>query len=178
MTNVDHPHGLNAVMSRFHDTPRMTKYFANVTTAVFRGDVVKQATNGRVSRCTATAGNDNIIGVAANYSAAGTTPAKEIWVYDDMDTVFEIQNDITTDPGLTTARGHLHANANLITGNGSTASGQSGMEIDTSSITTAGTTAALKIVGFYNIAGNDISLAHARYLVVLNKHLKEKGVAI
>jgi hypothetical protein len=177
MTNVDHPHGLNAVMSRFHDTPRMTKYFANVTTAVFRGDVVKQATNGRVSRCTATAGNDNIIGVAANYSAAGTTPAKEIWVYDDMDTVFEIQNDITTDPGLTTARAHLGGLADLVITTGDVNSGQSKHEIDTSDIGTT-TTTPLKIVGFYNIAGNDISLAHARYLVVLNRHLHEKGVGI
>lgn len=177
MANNDYPHGLNAVMSRFKDTPKMTKYFANVTTAVFRGDVITQLASGRVATLTTVSGADNIIGVAANYNPAGTTPAKEIWVYDDMDTVFEIQNDITTDPGLTTARGHLGGLADLVLTTGDTNSGQSKHELDTSDIGTT-TTTPLKIVGFYNIAGNDISLAHARYLVVLNRHLHEKGVGI
>lgn len=178
MTNKDHPHGLLAVMSRMKDTPRMTEYPCNVTTAVFRGDVVVLQANGRIHRLTTAVGVDNIVGVAAAYMAAGTTPAKKIAVYDDPDTVFECQTDGTTDVGETTERARVGSNANLIVTAGSTATGQSIQELDDSSVTTAGATASLKIVGLYDIVDNQVGLAHARYLVMLNKHIWQKGKAI
>lgn len=178
MANKDHPHGLLAVMSRMKDTPRMTLYPCNATTAIFRGDVVILKTNGRISTLGTAAGVANIVGVAAAYNPAGTTPVQSMLVYDDPDTVFEIQDDSTTDPGATTNKVNVGANANLTLTTGDTNSGQSKHELDHSSITTAGVTAALKIMGFYDIVDNDISLKNARFLVMLNRHIWQKGVAI
>lgn len=176
MANVDYPHGLNAVMSRFNDTPRMKKYFANVTTAIFRGDPLTLEANSRVLSLTTNTAV-NFIGIAANYNAAGTTPPVEIWVYDDQDTVYEVQSDGTTDPTLATARAHIGATADFTMTTGSTASGQSAMELDYSSIGSTAVALPLKIVGLYNITGNDPALMNGRYLVILNKHILSKGVA-
>ena len=178
MANVDHPHGLTPVMSRMHDTPRMTKYKATTTSAIFRGGLVTLRTAGNVAACKTTGGADNVIGVAASYVAAGTSPAADVWVHDDPDTVFEVQSDGTTDPGATTAQAKIGATCPVVNpATGTAASGQSNTEIDYSAIST-GTADPLKIVGTYNIVGNDVTLAHARYLVVLNKHLLEKRKAI
>lgn len=176
MANKDHPHGLVPVMSRMKDTPRMTQYFANVTTAIFRNDPLILQANGRVASMT-TNTSANIIGVAASYNAALTTPAKEIAVYDDPDTIFEIQSDGTTDPTLATARGQIGGTAALTLTTGDVNSGQGEMELDYSSIGTTATALPLKIVGLYDIVGNDPALKNGRYLVMLNKHIQAKGVA-
>jgi len=179
MANVDHAHGLTPVMSRFHDTPRMTQYKATITSAIFRGGPVVLRTAGNVAALKTTGGADNVIGIAASYVAAGTDPAADIGVYDDPDTVFEAQSDGTTDPGSTTAQAKIGATCPFAANPeaGTTASGQSSAEIDYDAIST-GTADPLKIVGYYNLVGNDMTLAHARYLVVLNKHLSEKRKAI
>ena len=181
MANNDYPHGLNAVMSKVHDTPRMSQYLAGTTTAIFRGDVLTLKTNGRVARTTTPAGADNIIGVSNNYIAAGVAPPADVWVYDDPDTIFEIQSDGTTDPGASTAQAHIGAGANIIYAAGDTGSGQSKVELDYSSIAAAVTTSGgipIRVVGHYNIAGNDMTLMHARYLVQFNRTLNYQGRAI
>lgn len=176
MANKDFPHGLLAVMSRMKDTPRMTNYFANVTTAIFRGDPLILQANGRIASMT-TNTSVNIVGVAASYNAAATTPAVEIAVYDDPDTIFEVQSDGTTDPTLATARGHIGGTCDLTLTTGGTNTGQSKMELDYSSIGTTATALPLKIVGLYDIVDNDPALKNGRYLVILNKHIQAKGVA-
>lgn len=178
MANKDHPHGLTAIMSRMHDTPRLNTYVAGVTTAIFRGDVVTLKANGRVASLLTTAGAANQLGVAASYVAAGTTPAVNIGVHDDPDTIFEIQGDSTTDVAEATIVAEIGEEADIARGAGSTASGQSAFELDSSSITGTATTSAkpLQIVGHYKITDNDLSKAHVRYLVVLNRHIWEKGV--
>lgn len=180
MANKDYPHGLTPVMSRFNDTPRMRKYYGSATTAIFRGDIVCIAANGRVHSLTTVSGANtlNVVGVAANYHAAATTPVQELWVYDDADTIFEIQSDGGTDPATKAAAvAHIGQTANIIAGAGSTASGQSAFELDYSDLGTD-TTAPLKVVGLDGRVGNDVTLAHARYLVVLNHHFHEKGVTV
>lgn len=174
MANVDHPHGLVPVMSRFKDTPRMTKYYASVTTAIFRGDPVCINASGRVHSLTTVTGDTEIVGVAANYNAAGTTPTEQIWVYDDPDTIFEIQSDGATDPSTKAAAVALiGATAHFTATTGSTSSGQSAFELDYSTLGT--TTAAIKVMGLDSRVGNDWTLAHARFLVMLNKHFWREG---
>lgn len=188
MANVDHPHGLIPVMSRFHDTPRMTMYkaFMNTTTpvAIFRGDVVQLLGTGDVKSVTVTGQVTTALGVAANYvPALAANDQKDFWVYDDPDTIYEAQSDGATDPAtVAAAQAHIGQTAILATPDatntlGSTASGQSGWEIDYSDLGTD-TTAPLKIVGLYDLVGNDVTLAHARYLVVLNNHISEKRVVV
>ncbi len=181
MANNDYPHGLNAVMSRVHDTPRLTQYLAGTTTAIFRGDIVTLKTNGRVARTTTAEGADNIIGVAGSYVAASQAPPKDVWVYDDPDTIYEIQSDGTTDPGASTAQGHVGAGANIVYTAGDVNSGRSKVELDYSSIAAAVTTSGgipIRVVGHYNLAGNDMTLMHAKYLVQLNRTLNYQGRAI
>ena len=188
MANVDHPHGLVPVMSRFKDTPRMTQYkaFMNTTTpvAIFRGDVVQLLGTGDVKSITATGANADLLGVAANYvPALAANDQKDFWVYDDMDTIYEIQSDGTTDPAsVAAAQAHIGQTAIVATPDatntlGNTSSGQSGWELDYGNLGTD-TTAMLKVVGLYDLVGNDVTLAHARYLVVLQSHIMEKRYAV
>ena len=97
-------------------------------------------------------------------------------MYDDPDTIYEIQSDGTTDPTLATARTHIGANAALTLTAASTASGQSQVELDYNTISAA-ITEAVKIVGLYEIANNDPALKNGRYLVQLQNHIQAKGVA-
>jgi len=182
MANNDYPHGLNAVMSRFHDTPRMSQYkaYINTTTpaAIFRGDVVQLLATGDVRSVVTAAGVDGMIGVAASYvPAVAANDQADIWVHDDMDTVYEIQSDGTTDPGATTAQAHIGQTADIALTAGNAGSGQSGHELDYSDLGVTAT-APLKVVGHYEITGNDMALMHARYLVVLNKSIQEKRKAV
>jgi hypothetical protein len=175
MANVDHPHGLRAVMSRTMGTPRQTKYVAHINTTtpvgIFRGDPVQLLATGKVKTITTTTGVDSIVGVAANYIAgAAANDDSDVWVYDDPDTIFEIQSDGTTDPGASTARGHIGNTAPLVLTAGNAATGQSQIELDYSAMTT-GTADAVMVVGHYEVANNDMTLMHARYLVNLVKHL-------
>jgi hypothetical protein len=178
MANVDYPNGLTAVMSGSNcGTPRLTKYKASVTSAIYAGGIVCLRAGGQVANLKTTTGAANVVGVASNYVAAATTPAADVWVYDDPNTIFMVQTDGTTDPGSTTAQAKIGAAAALEGVTGSTASGRSNSEINYSTISTS-TTDPLRIVGLYNQAGNDMTLAHARYLVVLNRHIWLKQAVI
>lgn len=183
MANVDHPHGLNPVMSRFHDTPRMTKYkaFMNTTTpaAIFRGDVVQLLGTGDVKSVTVTGQVTTALGVAASYvPALAANDQADVWVYDDPDTIYEIQSDGTTDPGtVAAAQAHIGQTAVIALTAGNAGSGQSGFELDYGNLGTD-TTAPLRVVGLYDMTGNDVAKAHARYLVVLQNHVWEKRYAV
>ena len=79
-------------------------------------------------------------------------------------TIYEAQGD---DASLAVAG--IGENADVVIGSGSTTTGASGMEIDTSSgVTTAGT--PLKVIGLVEREDNDVSSANARWLVMLNMH--------
>jgi hypothetical protein len=166
----------------------MTKYkaFVNTTTpvAIFRGDVVQLLATGDVKSVTVTGQVTAALGVAANYVAGvAANDQADIWVYDDPDTIYEIQSDGTTDPGsVAAAQAHIGQTAIIATPDstnslGNTGSGQSGWELDYGNLGTD-TTAPLKVVGLYDMVGNDVTLAHARYLVVLQNHISEKRYAV
>jgi len=166
----------------------MTQYkaFVNTTTpvAIFRGDVVQLLATGDVKSVTVTGQVTAALGVAANYvPALAANDQADVWVHDDPDTIYEVQSDGTTDPGsVAVAQAHIGQTAIIATPDatnslGGTASGQSGWELDYSDLGTD-TTASLKIVGLYDQVGNDVTLAHARYLVVLQNHISEKRYAI
>jgi len=142
------------------------------TSGVGEGDIVALLATGEVKAMTTTGGVANIIGVARNHAETACT----VWVMDDPMTVFEIQSDGATDPGSTTAIGHIGNNAPMVYTVHSSSSDLSQCELDYSAITT-GTADPLQIIGFYNGADNDKTLAHARYLVLLNKHLFKTGGA-
>lgn len=94
-----------------------------------------------------------------------------VLVADAEDLVFEAQEDgvggamAITDVGL---------NVNFIDGGGSSTTGASGMQVDTS---TKATTAnlVLKIYGFVNRPDNEVGSANAKVLVTINKHMRGQG---
>ncbi|GAG24143.1 unnamed protein product [marine sediment metagenome] len=175
MANADNPRGLTPVMSGGNSSSvRIGWYYASVTTAIFKGDVVQVMATGRVKSCVTTGGNVYIRGVAGAYNAAGVTPSVKIPVYDDPNTVFTVNSDGTTDPTAATALADINATSVLIVTAGSTTTGQSIMELDYSQITTT-TTHPLYIQGFSKTVDNDPALMHADYLVTLTRHVGKGG---
>lgn len=173
MANVDNPNGLTPVYMLGGGAIPMRAYNAGVTTAIFAGDLVKMGTGGRVIAETTTTLAADCVGVAANYIAAGTTPVDTVWVYDNPWTVFEVQSDGATDTDHKAFIGNAGP-AILTTGN--TTTGRSKHEIDYASsagfqTTTASETGGLSVVGYYKHPSNDETLAHARMLVIIARHL-------
>jgi hypothetical protein len=179
MPNVDAPNGLRPVKhldgSPFSGTAN--RYFVPATdsTAIFVGDAVVSAgsadADGIPTVAQASAGG-NLLGVVVgiepetdeslNYRAAST--ARYVFVADSPDVVFEIQEDSDGGAIAATAVGN---NADLVVGSGSTATGTSGMELDSSGVGTAA--AQLRILELAQRPDNEIG-TNAKWLVMLNEH--------
>ena len=170
MANTDNARGLRPIYGPGGGAPKMTKYLAGTTTSIFRGDIVARAANGRVHRIATTTGSGKIVGVAANYvnalSGVGATTAQDVWVYDDPDQSFEIQDD---GAAATPARSDLGATFALIVGVGNTTTGQSIFEVDASAAGVASTDPVLaidfKVGPAFEVGKN------ATWIIKLNRHL-------
>ena len=104
---------------------------------------------------------------ASNLNAVNYCPASTemyIAVVDDPYVIFEVQED--SDGGALDA-GASHGNADLVVGSGSTTTGVSAMELDSSDIKTA--TAQLRVLRIVpredNAVGN-----YCKWLVLINEH--------
>lgn len=158
-----------------------TKYATQASdgTAIFMGDAVKLdgGSDGAGIRSVtqATAGAaviGAVVGIVVDpllinspqYRVAST--ARYLMVADDPNLLFEVQEDAV---GGALASASVGLNASLIVGSGSTTTGQSGMQLDTS---TAATTATLelKIMEFVQRADNEVASANAKVLVKFNNH--------
>jgi hypothetical protein len=168
LANRDAPHGFRPVRQLHGGRVPMHQYKCSTTTAIYEGDVVQLKASGNVKTITTVSGVDCQVGVAAEYAAIATT---DILVYDDPYTVFEVQCDGATDPGATTSLGHIGNTCDLTLTTGNTTTKLSKHEIDYDTITTATGSGAMKIVGFYEGVDNDVTLAHARYEVIFQRHL-------
>ena len=174
MANIDAPRGLTPYMGQ-GGTPRLKKYLNSTTTDTFRGDAVALATNGRVHRIATTTGSAATIGVAANFvDASDSTSAQDVWVWDDPDQQFLIQDD-GTGVTTTTVRASTGATFPYIIGAGSTVTGMSIFEMDGSA---TGTTSGdpLLAVGYLEGPRNEVH-ANATRIVTLNRHILKKGSA-
>src|SRR3990167_10802561 len=93
-------------------------------------------------------------------------------VADDPDLVFEIQ----ANGAITAAQMGLNA-IFIYTHSGSTITGISGVELDTTgTVPAADASYQLRIVGAVNRLDNDTTLTHAKVLVVLNNHTEAHGM--
>ena len=169
MANIDAAFGLRPIAkvgSAPGGTTGTTKYSIadNQTTAIFTGDPVKYKNDGTVEVATA---SDAILGVFMgcfytdpttskptfrNYFPASLSPGDAIaFVADDPDQMFVAQQDSV---GSNLVAADLNLNANLVFGTGSTTTGISGVEIDSS---TGAVTAThqVRLIAFY-----DLSLIH------------------
>lgn len=114
---------------------------------------------------------DPVTGKMTNGSIALDTPQTiaandYVLVADSPDLIFEIQEDGVGGAMAITDVGN---NVNFIDGGGSSTTGASGMQVDTS---TKATTAnlVLKIRGFAARPDNEVGSANAKVLVSINKH--------
>ena len=196
MANVDSPFGLRPV--RYNDEDVNIYYVNDSTNAVFIGDPVFAAgtadSNGieEVNRAgtvddTTPSNNSPIVGVVVGiasdkagtqlrddtlYLAAGSTGYA--LVCDNPDVLFEIQEDSA---GGALAAAAVGGNYNLELAAGSTVTGLSGVEID-SSVTAATNSASanVRIAGLARRVDNAIG-TNARWEVKIVNHRARAGVA-
>jgi len=188
MANIDAAFGLRPIAkvgSAPGGTTGTTKYSIadNQSTAIFTGDPVKYKSDGTVEVATA---GDASCGVFMgcfytdpttskptfkNYFPASLSPGDAIaYVADDPDQMFVVQQDSVAS---SLSGANINENANLIFGSGSTTTGLSGVEIDSSSATTTATL-QVRIVAGYETPSNTISTAAAGnnsvFVVKINNH--------
>lgn len=189
MANVDTPFGLKPV-KHLDGSPWNGKYniysiSANDATATFVGDLVTMdgtadATGLYPGVKQTTADDDTIVGVAIGF---GTTPdlianpdslatryrpasvLRYVAVVDDPTVIFEIQEDSAGGAIAITAVGN---NADVVVGSGSTTTGTSAMELDSSDV---GTTAGdLRIMRVVNRPDNALG-TNCKWEVMINTHI-------
>jgi ketosteroid isomerase-like protein len=167
MANVDNPRGFSVLRGSNGGEPRMRKYKANVTTDIFRGDIVQMLAAGTVKTITTTTGAATVLGVAANaVDASDSSTSQEVWVYDDPDQEFEVQDD---GAAATPSAGDVGATYALILTTGNTTTGLSKHEVDASGSGAAATDAVI-LMGFKE--GPLLSIGkNASMIVKLNRHI-------
>lgn len=181
MANGNSPFGLKPVRHRngapYNGAVNLYYVPASDSTAIFIGDAVKSAgsadaTTGVPTVAQAAAG-DTIRGVVVGvvpdtaqsltYRAAST--ARYLLIADDPDLEFEVQEDAV---GGALALASVGLNADIVVGSGSTTTGLSAMQLDTSTVTTS--SAQLRILGFVNRVDNEFASANAKVRVMINEH--------
>ena len=184
MANIDAAFGLRPIAkvgSAPGGTTGTTKYSIadNQGTAIFTGDPVKYKNDGTVEVATA---GDASCGVFMgcfytdpttskptfrNHFPASLSPGDAIaFVADDPDQLFIAQQD---SDGSNLVAADLNLNADLVFGAGSTSTGMSGVEIDSS---TKNTTAALQVrlIDFYDTPSNDATANNSVLVIKINNH--------
>jgi hypothetical protein len=182
MANIDKAFGLRA-LGNLSATGAQAQYgftiADNQAGAIFQGDLVTVYDGYLVAFAPAT--HTAAVGVFNGCNYIDPTTGKPTWknYYPGSVNITQgtIQADVIDDPaqlfiiqcdeGLTQAQ--IGFNADVVAGSGSTTTGQSAMELDSSTIAK---TAALnlKIVGLYNVPGNEFG-TNAVAVVKINEHL-------
>jgi len=185
MANKDAIYGLRPVdaLGSASADFRVGRYFipATDTTAVFVGDLVKLAgsadTDGVPTVTQAATGNAMVGAVVSVepttreskvYREAST--ARYVLVADDPNQIFAVQEDSV---GGAMAAADVGLNAEITVGSGSTVTGLSGVELDSSTKATT-TTHDLGIIGLLRKVDNEIG-TNAEWLVRINNHQYTKN---
>lgn len=190
MANIDAPRGLTPVgtLSGAPWTDSVRAFYCDSATAIFVGDMVKgNSTAGAagvtvygmdmegvesVEVCGAT---DNLIyGVVVGFSPLQSNPAqlhraaseaRIAYVCTDPLAIYEIQEDSVGNNVAVTQVGHNFDTAYTA---GSTTTGRSAVELDSSDVTGA-STAQLRLLGLAKRPDNALG-TNAKWLVVINEH--------
>lgn len=190
MANADTPAGATPVAHRngaaYNGSFNVYSVAAGDGTALYIGDFVKlagtgQTLNGRVLQdVTRAATGDVIVGVVVGvkpdtqdslrYRAAST--AREVYVADNPDLVFEIQEGSS---GTALTANDIGLNINFVVGSGSTVTGLSGTQLDNS---TEATTNTLDLHLMKPVAREDNAIGYScKWLVTINRHQYSNQVA-
>jgi hypothetical protein len=205
MANVNAPKGFVPVRhlngSPYNGQFELFYIPASDATAVFVGDIVKQAgsagtagtvvagmdVEGMATVALATAGTtgQDIVGVVRGFLVDPTDLTKKhraastdriALVITDPSVVYEVQEDAV---GSNIAAGDIGLNVPYTTTAGSATTGVSKMEIDSSAVATT-STLPFKIIGLTKKVGNAFGTAstdHAKFDVVLNTGIRMPNVA-
>lgn len=193
MANVDRVNGFRPVKYANGSpyTGQANLYYIPSTdsTAVFVGDLVKLAgsasADGYPTVAQAAAG-DTPVGVVVGFYPLNTKPGfissgslsldtpqyraastnRYVMVADSPDLVCEAQED---GEGGALAVTNIGQNASIVVAAGSTTTGASGMEVDSSTAATT-STLVLRLLGFTDRPDNEIGSANAKVLVGFNVH--------
>jgi len=191
MANTDIARGLVPVSYRngapYNGAANVYYVPASDGTALFTGDPVAPVNAGSetkgiptVTRATAAGGNylmGSVVGIVShgdpavtvqfstvNYRAASTE--MYVLVADDPNLLFEIQEDGV---GGAMGVGAPSRNVDMVAGTGSTATGWSGFELDSSTLDTTNTL-QFRIHRPVDRVDNDSTLTNAKWLVSINLH--------
>jgi hypothetical protein len=158
-------------------------------TATFVGDLVKlsgtaDASGAYASIAQAAAGNaviGAVIGFVPDYSNLNSpgqyrlaSTLRFAMVADSPDLIFECESD---NGGAALAITDVGRVADVLVGAGSTSTGQSGMQLDSSTAATNTATFPLRIMGFSPRVDNEIG-NFAKVLVMINAHQLTSGAGI
>lgn len=159
-------------------------------TATFIGDLVKLAGSASADgypTVAQSAANDVSVGVVVGFLPENVTPGsigngrtpnldtpyyrlastnRYVLVADDPGIIMEAQEDAV---GGALAVTNIGQNVQVVVGAGSTVTGASGMQVDSSTAATT-STHELRLVGFVNRPDNEIGNANAKVHVAFNKH--------
>lgn len=184
MANADAPMGLRPMryLSGAVYTGAANKYYvpASDSTAIYLGGLVKLAGSADADGVASITGNvatgDAVVGVvvgvepetadSTTYRAASTE--RYVFVADDPNLVFEVQEDSVGGAGAAANVGNVADLTGLTSG--STSTGLSAIEVDTSTATGSGDgTEDVLLVGLAQREDNEFG-ANANWLVRLNNH--------
>ena len=158
-------------------------------TALFVGDLVKlsgtASAEGLASIAQAAAGDaviGAVVGFVPDYSDLNrpgqyrtASTLRYVMVADAPDLIFEAEAD---NGGAALAITDVGRAANVLVGAGSTVTGQSGMQVDSSTAATNTATFPLKIVGFAQRVDNEVGGSFSKVLVKINAHQLTSGAGI
>jgi hypothetical protein len=190
MANADTPAGATPVMHRngapYNGSFRVYSIPAGDGTALFKGDFVKlagtgQTLGGRILQDVARAATgDVLVGVVVGvepdtqdsltYRAAST--ARKIYVADDPDLLFEIQEGSS---GTALTANDIGLNIDFVVGAGSTVTGLSGTQLNNA---TEATTNTLDLHLVQPVPREDNAIGYScKWLVTINRHQFSNQVA-
>lgn len=183
MANSDKPNGMKPVryLNGAPYTGAFRTYFipSSDSTAVFVGDGVKLAGSADaegVPTVAQSAATNAMCGVVVGFAPDPTdlnvpiyrraSTDRYVYVVDDPNVLFEIKCD---DVGSTLAAADIGLNASIVVGSGSTTTGASGVQLDTSTKATTATL-ELKIMELARRVDNELGSAHQKVIVKINNH--------
>ena len=188
MANIDAPFGLRPIAKQGSapgGTIGTTKYkISSGASALFTGDPVKLKADGSIEvKGGAGAITGAISGVFMGCFYTDPTTSKPTFrnnypdglaatdaiafISDDPDQLYIAQQD---SDGSNIVAADLNTNANMIMAAGSTTTGMSKAEIDSSTAATGNATYMLKILDFYDTPSNDTTAANSVLVVKINNH--------
>ena len=187
MANSDAPSGFKPV-KHLNGNPwngKVNVYYIPATdgTATFIGDAVKSAgsatSDGLYPTVAQAAAGDAIRGIVVGFSDQpyisvntdnlnekyrAASVARYAFVVDDPDVIFEVQEDSA---GGSIAAASVGLSCDFVVGSGSTVTGKSGMEIDSSDVATAA--GQFKLLRVSNKVGNELG-NYCKWEVLFREH--------